>query len=57
MQDGSLKTLEEVIEFYDGCGRENPDLDRETKPFSLTGEEKKHLETFLGSLSGRITER
>jgi len=54
MHDGSLKTLEDVIEFYNGGGRKNPDLDREIRPRRLTGSEKGELLAFLRSLSGTV---
>lgn len=50
MHDGSLKTLEEVVEFYDQGGGPNPALDQRIKPLSLTGEEKAALVAFLRSL-------
>ena len=56
MHDGSLKTLEDVIEFYNGGGRKNPDLDREIRPLQLTDPEKRYLEAFLRSLAGQVTE-
>jgi len=55
MHDGSLATLEEVIDFYDGGGRENPDLDREIRPLRLTSEEKQALAAFLRALNGVVT--
>lgn len=54
MHDGSLATLDDVIEFYDRGGNENPHLDRELRPLLLTAREKRALRSFLGSLSGRI---
>ena len=56
MHDGSLATLEDVIDFHDGGGRQNPNLDRETKSLRLTDEEKGGLAAFLQSLAGRVTE-
>src|SRR5579884_766565 len=52
MHDGSLKTLEEVVEFYDKGGIKNPNLDKEMKPLNLTEEEKKDLVEFLKTLNG-----
>ncbi len=52
MHDGSLKTLEEVIEHYDKGGIKNPHLDQRMKPLKLTKEEKKDLVEFLKALSG-----
>ena len=54
MHDGSLATLEEVIEFYDQGGNANPYLDDELRPLDLTTEEKDVLLVFLSSLSGRV---
>lgn len=53
MHDGSIGTLEDVIEFYDRGGGTNPLLDPEIRPLGLTAEEKKSLLAFLRSLSGR----
>lgn len=54
MHDGSLKTLEEVIAFYDRGGRLNPNLDKEIKPLQLTKVEKVDLLEFLKSLTGPV---
>ena len=54
MHDGSIATLEEVIEFYDRGGNANPYRDRELRRLSLTVEEKEALLAFLKSLSGQI---
>jgi len=54
MHDGSLATLEDVVEFYDRGGRPNPNIDSEIRPLRLTAEEKKALRAFLGSLSGTL---
>jgi len=56
MHDGSLATLEEVIDFYDQGGRENPLLDSDIRPLRLSAEEKRALLAFLQSLSGTIQE-
>lgn len=47
MHDGSLKTLEEVIEHYNKGGTPNPYLDEEIYPLKLTTAEKQDLITFL----------
>lgn len=52
MHDGSLKTLEEVIEFYDKGGIANRNLDPNLRPLHLTPAEKHALVAFLKSLSG-----
>jgi cytochrome c peroxidase len=56
MHDGSIATLDEVIEFYSKGGGRNPYLDPRLRPFTLTGGEKRQLVAFLKTLSGRITE-
>jgi cytochrome c peroxidase len=55
MHDGSLPTLEDVIDFYDRGGRPNPDLDRAVRPLQLTPDDKRALVAFLQTLSGEIT--
>lgn len=52
MHDGSLKTLEEVVEFYNKGGIKNPNLDKQMKPLNLTEGEKKDLVEFLKTLNG-----
>ena len=54
MHDGSLATLEEVIDFYNRGGNPNPYLDSELLPLKLTSEEKQALISFLHALSGRV---
>jgi cytochrome c peroxidase len=53
MHDGSLSTLEDVIEYYDRGGNRNPHLDSELRPLHLSTEEKNNLVLFLRSLSAR----
>ena len=52
MHDGSMKTLEEVIDFYDRGGEANRWLDDAMIPLNLTEQEKKDLLAFLRSLEG-----
>lgn len=40
MHDGSLATLEDVVEYYDRGGRANPDLDSEIRLLHLTADER-----------------
>ena len=47
MHDGSLKTLEDVVEFYNKGGVMNPQLDEEIFPLKLTKQQKADLVTFL----------
>ena len=51
MHDGSVPTLEAVIEQYDAGGRGDPTTDPLIKPMSLTDEEKADLLEFLRSFS------
>lgn len=55
MHDGSIPTLEEVVDFYDHGGRSNPSIDPEIHPLHLSVEEKQALVAFLKSLSGSLT--
>ncbi len=50
MHDGSLKSLEEVVEFYDRGGGPNPALDSKIKPLGLSSDEKRALAAFLSTL-------
>jgi cytochrome c peroxidase len=52
MHDGSLATLEEVVEHYDKGGIKNPWLHQDIKPLHLTPRQKKALVAFLKALSG-----
>jgi cytochrome c peroxidase len=55
MHDGSLATLEDVVEFYSSGGRANPRLDQEIRPRNFNAEEMRALVAFLRSLNGTIT--
>lgn len=52
MHDGSLATLDDVVDFYDKGGIKNKNLDENMKPLNLTAQEKKDLVAFLHSLNG-----
>ena len=52
MHDGSEKTLEDVIEYYNRGGNPNPYLDEEIKPLELTEQEKADLLALLDALEG-----
>ena len=52
MHDGSLKTLEEVIDYYDKGGINNKNLHPLMRPLNLTAQEKTALLKFLESLNG-----
>jgi cytochrome c peroxidase len=56
MHDGSLTTLEEVIDFYDRGGRPNPYLDPEIRPLRFATDERAALAAFLRVLSGQVRE-
>ena len=56
MHDGSLKTLVEVVDYYDRGGNANPNLDEDLHPLHLTAGEKSALAEFLRSLSGTVRE-
>ncbi len=47
MHDGSLATLEEVVEYYDKGGTPNDYLDEELFPLKLTADQKAALVAFL----------
>jgi cytochrome c peroxidase len=47
MHNGSLKTLEDVVDFYNKGGIDNPQLDEEIFPLKLTDQQKADLITFL----------
>jgi cytochrome c peroxidase len=47
MHDGSLKTLEEVVDYYDKGGIQNEQLDEEIFALNLTAQEKADLVTFM----------
>jgi cytochrome c peroxidase len=52
MHDGSMKSLEEVVEFYDRGGQANPNLDALIKPLNLSESEKASLVAYLKALTG-----
>jgi cytochrome c peroxidase len=56
MHDGSLATLDDVIEFYSLGGRPNPYLDSAITPRNFSVQEKIALRSFLQTLTGRIQE-
>jgi cytochrome c peroxidase len=57
MHDGSLATLEAVVDFYDQGGRPNQNLFPLLRPIGLTPVEKQQLIKFLEALSGTVTGR
>lgn len=52
MHDGSEKTLEEVVAFYDKGGEKNPYLDGRIHPLGLTAAERSDIVAFLNALNG-----
>jgi cytochrome c peroxidase len=52
MHDGSLTTLEAVVEHYDKGGTPNPALDPDMKKLGLTAQEKADVVAFMKALSG-----
>jgi cytochrome c peroxidase len=52
MHNGSLSSLRDVIEFYDGGGVANEELSPLIKPLNLDEQEKQDLVEFLQSLTG-----
>jgi cytochrome c peroxidase len=50
MHDGSLATLEDVVEFYNRGGTANPNLDPLLAPLGLTKDEVRDLVAFLKAL-------
>lgn len=53
MHDGSIKTLREVVEFYNRGGDDNPNMDPKMKPLDLSEQEIDDLVAFLEALNGR----
>ena len=52
MHDGSLKTLEDVVEHYNKGGIKNPWLHPDVRELKLTDQQKKDLVEFLKALGG-----
>lgn len=52
MHDGSLHSLEEVVEYYDRGGYSSPNKNPLIHPLGLTTTEKRALVAFLNSLTG-----
>lgn len=56
MHDGSVATLDAVVEFYSNGGVRNPNLDPRMRPAQFSTDEKRQLVAFLKASTGRITE-
>ncbi|MBX3415077.1 MAG: c-type cytochrome [Pirellulales bacterium] len=54
MHDGSVQTLEEVVEFYAKGGEPNPYLNQRIKKLDLTDQDKKDLVEFMKACSGEF---
>jgi cytochrome c peroxidase len=54
MHDGSEKTLNDVVAYYDRGGVKNPWLSSDMKPLGLTAQERADLVEFMTALTGRI---
>ena len=52
MHDGSLKTLVDVVNYYNAGGFYSPNKSDLVKPMDLTDQEKQALVAFLNSLTG-----
>jgi cytochrome c peroxidase len=52
MHDGSHKTLEEVVDYYDRGGNPNRNLSPLMKPLHLSEEDKRDLVSFMKALNG-----
>ena len=52
MHDGSLATLEQVVDHYDKGGNPNPALDPDMKKLNLTAQEKADVVAFMKALTG-----
>src|SRR5262245_13279543 len=55
MHDGSQKTLEEVVSFYNKGGHKNKWLSTKIKPLKLSKQEESDIVEFLKALSGELT--
>jgi cytochrome c peroxidase len=54
MHDGSLKTLADVVAFYNRGGTPNQALSVTIRPLNLTAVEQPDLVAFLESLTGQV---
>jgi cytochrome c peroxidase len=52
MHDGSIRTLEAVVDLYDRGGIERPSRSTKIKPLGLSNDEKSDLTSFLHTLTG-----
>jgi cytochrome c peroxidase len=54
MHDGSLKTLADVVAFYNKGGHRNPWISPAIQPLNLTASEQAELVAFLEALAGEV---
>ena len=54
MHDGSMATLEEVVEHYDRGGVDRPSRSDLMKPLGLSSQEKTDLVAFLNTLTSNL---
>ena len=52
MHDGSVATLEEVVEWYDKGGHPNPHLSEKVRPLKLSAQDKADLVEFMKACTG-----
>ena len=52
MHDGSVATLEEVVEWYDKGGHPNPHLSEKVRPLKLSAQDKADLVEFMRACTG-----
>ena len=52
MHDGSMKSMDEVIEHYEKGGKSRPSLSPEMKRIKLSKQEREDLLAYLGTLRG-----
>jgi cytochrome c peroxidase len=55
MHDGSLKTLEEVVAFYNKGGHRNPWISPLIRPLNFTADEQAAVVAFLEALTGEVS--
>jgi cytochrome c peroxidase len=56
MHDGSLATLEDVLDWYAGGGIENPNLSEYYRKIELNEDEKRDLIEFIKACTGELPE-
>ncbi|MEW5852838.1 MAG: cytochrome c peroxidase [Myxococcota bacterium] len=56
MHDGSMATLDEVVEYYDRGGNPRPNLDHRMTPLRLSEQDEEDLLAFLRALDGNVVE-